>query len=104
FRPTDVTEISLDGLYAKYDSTRKEVFMQGILNSGGIQTNQFLSDGVTPNPNWGRCVVLTCDMTLVDYTIDDTNTMPSAAFENATVRSENRSAEQSTEFTQNSVG
>src|SRR5690606_40867662 len=53
-----------------------------------------------PNPNWGRCVGLTCDMTLVDYTIDDTNTMTSAAFENATVRSENRYDELSTEFTQ----
>lgn len=100
FRPTDATEISLDGLYAKYDSTRNEVFMQGILNSGGVQNNQFLSDGITQNPNWGRCVGLTCDMTLVDHTIDDTNTMTSAAFENATVRSENRYDELSTEFTQ----
>ena len=101
FRPTDVTEISLDGLYAKYDSTRNEVFMQGILNSGGVQNNQFTDDEETElNPNWGRCVGITCNMVLNDYTIDGTNTMTAASFDNAVIRSENRYDELSTEFTQ----
>ncbi len=78
FRPTDVTEISLDGLYAKYDATRNEVFMQGILN-GNSQTGA---------------------MNVLSYQIDDTNTLTAASFENATIRSENRFDELSTEFTQ----
>jgi len=101
FRPTDATEISLDGLYAKYEATRNEVFMQGILNSGGVQNNQFTDEEKTKlNPNWGKCVGITCRMGLTDYTIDSTGTMTSAAFNNATVRSENRYDELSTEFTQ----
>lgn len=99
FRPTDVTEISLDALYSKYDAARNEIFMQGIVNSGGIQNNQFLSNG-NPNPNWGRCVGLTCNMVLTDYEIDDTNTMTAASFNDATVRAENRYDELTTEFTQ----
>lgn len=78
FRPTDSTEISLDGLYAKYDASRNEVFMQGILNSNG-NTNR---------------------MNVLSYTLDDTNTVTAASFENATVRAENRYDELSTEFTQ----
>ena len=34
FRPTDTTEISLDGLWAKFDTTRQELFMQASLNPG----------------------------------------------------------------------
>lgn len=34
FRPTDTTEISLDGLWAKFDTTRQEIFMQASLNPG----------------------------------------------------------------------
>lgn len=34
FRPTDSTEISIDNLWAKFDATRQEVFLQGSLNPG----------------------------------------------------------------------
>ena len=34
FRPTETTEISLDGLWAKFDTTRQELFMQASLNPG----------------------------------------------------------------------
>lgn len=78
FRPTDSTEISLDGLYAKFDSARNEVFMQAILNGNG-QTGP---------------------MNVLSFTIDDTNTVTAASFEDATIRSENRYDELSTEFTQ----
>src|SRR5690606_33830465 len=64
--------------YANYDSTRNEVFMQGILNGNG-QTNP---------------------MNVVSYQIETTDTLTAAALENATVRSENRYDELSTEFTQ----
>lgn len=78
FRPTDATEISVDALYAKFDASRNEVFMQGILNSNG-NTNR---------------------MNVLSYTLDDTNTVTAANFENATIRAENRYDELSTEFTQ----
>lgn len=78
FRPTDATDISLDLLYSQLDATRNEIFMQGILNSTG----------------------LTSQMTVVDYVIDNTNTMHYGAFGNTTFRSENRFDELSSEFTQ----
>lgn len=34
FRPTDSTEISIDNLWAKFDATRQEIFLQGSLNPG----------------------------------------------------------------------
>ncbi|KUM54441.1 TonB-dependent receptor [Rheinheimera sp. EpRS3] len=81
FRPTQETRFNLDILYSKDDSTRNEVFTQGILNGNG-QT--------------GR-------MNVLDYEIDDTNTVTYAAFENATVRNENRYDELGTEFLQFSL-
>lgn len=79
FRPTNDTEISLDGLYAKLDATRNEIFMQGILNNSPI----------------------TGAMDMTAYEVDPlSNTLTYAQFENATVRSENRFDEMSTEFTQ----
>lgn len=78
FLPTDSTAISLDVLYSNHDATRNEIFMQGILNSNG-QTNP---------------------MDVLSYTLDNTNTLTAASFANATVRSENRYDELSTEFTQ----
>ncbi|WP_416307503.1 TonB-dependent receptor [Neptunicella sp. SCSIO 80796] len=81
-RPSDDTKISFDILYSKHDASRQEVFMQGILNSTG----------------------LTSDMNVTSYEIDGTNTMTQGAFENATVRSENRYDELSTEFTQYTLG
>jgi iron complex outermembrane recepter protein len=77
-RPNNETEISFDVLYSKNDSSRQETFMQGILNSTS----------------------LTRVMTVTGYEIDNSNTMTYGAFENATVRSESRYDELSTEFTQ----
>lgn len=78
FRPSDATDVNLNVLYSKNDSTRNEVFMQTVLNN---------------NPIVGA-------MTITDYEIDDSNTVNYASFDNATVRAENRYDELSTEFTQ----
>ena len=77
-RPGSDTEISFDVLYSKNDSSRQETFMQGILNSTS----------------------LTRVMNVTDYEIDNTNTLTYGAFENATVRSESRYDELTTEFSQ----
>ncbi len=76
--PTDVTKLSLDVLYANYDATRNEVFMEGILN-GNSQTGA---------------------MVVNSYTIDENNTIVAADFSNATIRAENRIDEMTTDFTQ----
>ena len=81
FRPSMETRFNLDILYSKDDSTRNEVFTQGILNGNG-QTGA---------------------MNVLDYEIDDSNTVTYAAFENATVRNENRYDELGTEFLQFSL-
>jgi iron complex outermembrane receptor protein len=81
FRPTMETRFNLDILYAKDDSTRNEIFTQGILN-GNSQAAR---------------------MNVLDYEIDDSNTATYAAFENATVRNENRYDELGTEFLQFSL-
>ncbi len=78
FRPSEATDVNLNVLYSKNDSTRNEVFMQTVLNN---------------NPIVGA-------MTITDYEIDDSNTVSYASFDNATVRAENRYDELSTEFTQ----
>lgn len=87
FRPNEDTKIDLDVLYAKTDATRNEVFLQGILNGGAAATNTAPASG-------------TYIMDVVDYFIDDTNTMTYGSFENAIIRSENRFDELSTEFLQ----
>ncbi|MDX1391224.1 MAG: TonB-dependent receptor, partial [Rheinheimera sp.] len=81
YRPTQETRVNLDILYAKDDSTRNEIFTQGILN-GNTQTAR---------------------MNVLDYEIDDTNTVTYAAFENATMRNENRYDELGTDFLQVSL-
>lgn len=81
FRPTLETRFNLDVLYSKDDSTRNEIFTQGILNG---------------NSQAGR-------MNVLAYELDDTNTVTYAAFENATVRNENRYDELGTEFLQISL-
>ncbi|NRQ43630.1 TonB-dependent receptor [Rheinheimera sp. YQF-2] len=81
FRPSMETRFNLDILYAKDDSTRNEIFTQGILN-GNSQAAR---------------------MNVLDYEIDDSNTATYAAFENATVRNENRYDELGTEFLQFSL-
>ena len=89
FRPDEDTKIDLDILYAKTDATRNEVFLQGILNAGANRpTNATAASGNTGVMN------------VVDYFIDDTNTMTYGSFENATIRAENRFDELGTEFSQ----
>ncbi len=78
WQPTDATLFSLDALYAKFDANRNEIFMQTVLND-----NAFAGD-----------------MTVNSYVIDENNTIIAADFSDATVRSENRFDEMSTEFTQ----
>lgn len=80
FRPTDATEISFDGLFAKFDATRKEIFMQGSLNPG---TN--LTTG-----------------SIVDYAIED-NTMVYANMNGVRLISESRYDEMSTDFSQGTL-
>lgn len=80
FRPTDSTEISLDGLFAKFDATRNEIFMQGSLNPG---TN--LTAG-----------------NLLDYAIED-NTLIYADMSGTRLISENRYDEMSTDFSQGTL-
>lgn len=89
FRPTEDTKIDLDVLYAKTDATRNEVFLQGILNAGANRP----TSATAASGNTGV-------MNVVDYFIDDTNTMTYGSFENATIRAENRFDELSTEFLQ----
>ncbi len=80
FRPTDSTEISLDGLFAKFDATRNEIFMQASLNPG---TN--LTTG-----------------SVLDYAIED-NTMVYADLSGVRLISENRYDEMSTDFSQGTL-
>ncbi len=79
FRPTDSTEISLDGLWAKFDANRQEVFMQGSLNPGANATSNVL-----------------------DYAIEN-NTLVYADIEGARLLSENRYDEMSTDFSQGTI-
>jgi len=89
YKPNDDTSLDLDLLYAKTDATRNEVFLQGILNAGANRpTTATAASGTTGAMN------------VLDYFIDDTNTMTYGQFQNATVRAENRFDELGTEFTQ----
>ena len=76
FRPTDSTEISLDGLWAKFDANRQEVFLQGSLNPGTNSTTNVL-----------------------DYEIQG-DTLIYADLEGSRLLSENRYDEMSTDFSQ----
>lgn len=78
FLPTDATEISLNMLYSKLDQSRQETFMLAALNN-----NTFAGD-----------------MNVLSHTVDSSNTVTAASFENATVQAENRYDELATEFTQ----
>ncbi|MEN0038330.1 MAG: TonB-dependent receptor [Cellvibrio sp.] len=79
FRPTDSTEISVDGLWAKFDANRQEIFMQGSLNPGANATSNVL-----------------------DYAIEG-NTLVYADIEGARLLSENRYDEMSTDFSQGTI-
>lgn len=79
FRPTDTTEISVDGLWAKFDANRQETFLQGSLNPGANSTSNVL-----------------------DYEIQG-NTLVYADIEGARLLSEQRYDEQSTDFSQGTI-
>jgi len=93
FRPSQETRFNLDILYSKDDSTRQEAFMQAILNAGTNRANLAapVATGTTGNMN------------VIDYEIDNTNTVTYASFENALVRNELRYDELSTDFLQFSL-
>ena len=76
FRPTDSTEISLDGMWAKFDANRAETFLQGSLNPGANSSSN-----------------------LVDYAIEG-ETLVYADIEGARLLSEQRYDEMSTDFSQ----
>lgn len=78
FLPSDQTEISVDMLYSELDQSRQEIFMLAALNN---------------NSYAGA-------MNVLSHTLDNTNTITAASFENATIQAENRYDELSTEFTQ----
>lgn len=89
YRPTAETRFNLDILYSKDDSTRQEAFMQGILNSGANrETLAAPAGGISGGMN------------VLDYEIDNSNTLSYASFENALVRNELRYDELSTDFLQ----
>lgn len=89
YKPTEDTSLDLDLLYAKTDASRNEVFLQGILNAGANRPTTATAGSST-----------TGAMNVLDYFIDDTNTMTYGQFQNATVRAENRFDELGTEFSQ----
>lgn len=89
FRPNDDTHIDLDLLHAKTDQTRHEVFLSAALNAGGNRPTTATAASST-----------TGKMNVLEYVIDDSNTMTYGAFQNATVRMENRFDELGTTFDQ----
>jgi len=80
FRPTDSTEISVDGLWAKFDADRQETFLQGSLNPG-------------TNVTTGN---------VLDYAIEG-NTLVYADLSGVRLLSENRYDEMSTDFSQGTI-
>ncbi|HTE42046.1 MAG TPA: TonB-dependent receptor, partial [Steroidobacteraceae bacterium] len=77
FKPVDGTSIDLDLLYAKFEATRSETFLEV--------------------PNFSSA---SPSMTVRQATIDNNNTLLFAEFNNVDIRSENRYDELSTEFKQ----
>lgn len=89
YKPNDDTKFDLDLLYAKTDASRNEIFMQGILNAGANRPTTATAGTL----NTGA-------MNVLDYFIDDTNSMTYGRFENTTIRAENRFDELGTDFFQ----
>ncbi len=79
FRPTDSTEISVDGLWAKFDANRQETFLQGSLNPGTNSTSN-----------------------IIDYAIEG-DTLAYADISGARLLSEQRYDEMSTDFSQGTI-
>ncbi|WP_244904568.1 TonB-dependent receptor [Cellvibrio mixtus] len=80
FRPTDTTEISVDNLWAKFDASRQEIFMQASLNPGANVTSG----------------------NVLDYSIDG-NSLVYADLDGIRLLSENRYDEATTDFAQTTV-
>lgn len=80
FRPTDTTEISVDGLWAKFDANRQEIFMQASLNPGANVTSG----------------------NVLDYAIEG-NSLVYADLAGIRLLSENRFDEASTDFSQGTI-
>jgi len=81
FQPSEATDITVDMLYSKHDATRSEIFMQGVMNSGGTV------DGYEVNSNY----------------VVEGNTLVYAEVPNAYLKSENRFDEMNTDFSQVTV-
>lgn len=86
FRPTDSTEISVDTLYATFDTTREEVFLSAVLNG--------TYNATTSTP--------TINMIVRDYEIQNGN-LVYANIDNARLWSDNRYDEMSTDFSQTTI-
>jgi iron complex outermembrane receptor protein len=81
FAPSEATSFNLDALYAQFDATRAEIFMQShVFSTGG-------GSGIN-------------DVDVLQAEIDDTNTLVYGVFNDVDVRSEARFDELTTEFTQ----
>ncbi|GGW53149.1 TonB-dependent receptor [Alishewanella tabrizica] len=89
YRPSNETRFNLDVLYSKDDSTRQEAFMQAILNAGANRATLAAPASST-----------TGGMNVIDYEIDNSNTMTYGSFQNALVRNELRYDELATDFLQ----
>lgn len=81
FRPTDGTDISLDGLYSKFDAERSEIF---------LETPVFSATGAAGIN----------DVNPVNASIDANDSLVYGVFDDVDIRSETRFDELSTEFTQ----
>jgi iron complex outermembrane recepter protein len=80
FQATDNTQLSLDAMYAKFDATRSEIFLEAPV---------FSSNGAAGINN----------VQVRDAVIDNTNTLVYGVFDNVDIRSEQRYDELETEFT-----
>jgi iron complex outermembrane recepter protein len=87
FAPSDNTTISLDALYAKFDATRSEMFLETPIFSTAGNAMGVLNQGIN-------------DVNVVAAEIDASNTLVYGVFNDVDVRSEARFDELTTEFTQ----
>jgi TonB-dependent receptor len=80
WQATDVTQVSFDAMYAKFDAKRNEIFLEApVFSSGGAA-------GIN-------------GVQVRDAVIDNTNTLVYGLFDNVDIRSEQRYDELETEFT-----
>lgn len=86
FRPTAVTEISVDALYSRFDATRNEQFLENFsFSRGGSATPALI----------GKPAQI-----VTDYAIDANNNLVYGVFDNNDIYAEHRYDELTTEFTQ----